>query len=49
MELGMMGKPYVFVYQCQEIKVCNQSEKAEFDKEPGKYLKKLAPPKPVNN
>jgi YHS domain-containing protein len=49
MELGMMGKPYVFVYQGQEIKVCNQSEKAEFDKDPAKYLKKLAPPKTVKN
>jgi YHS domain-containing protein len=41
MELGMMGKPCVFVYQGHEIKVCNQSEKAEFDKNPKKYLKKL--------
>lgn len=49
MELGMMGKPYVFVYQGQEIKVCNQSEKADFDKDPAKYLKKLAPPKTVKN
>jgi YHS domain-containing protein len=42
MELGMMGKPYVFVYQGQEIKVCDKSEKAEFDKDPKKYFKKLA-------
>jgi YHS domain-containing protein len=42
MEFGSMGKPYTFVYKGQEIKVCNQSEKADFDKEPDKYMKKLA-------
>jgi nitrous oxide reductase accessory protein NosL len=42
MKLGDMGKPYVFVYQGQEIKVCDKSEKADFDKDPNKYLKKLA-------
>jgi YHS domain-containing protein len=42
MELGMMGKPYVFVYQGQEIKVCDKSEQAEFDKDPKKFIKKLA-------
>jgi hypothetical protein len=43
MELGMMGsKPYVFVYKNQEIKLCDESEKATFDKSPDKYMKKLA-------
>jgi len=42
MTLGDMGKPLTFVYKGQEIKVCNESEKKEFDKDPAKYLKKLA-------
>jgi len=42
MKLGDMGKPYVFVYNGQEIKVCNESEKKDFDKNPDKYMKKLA-------
>jgi YHS domain-containing protein len=41
MKLGSMGEPYVFVYKGQEIKVCNKSEKADFDKDPDKYMKKL--------
>jgi YHS domain-containing protein len=43
MELGMMdSKPYMFVYKGQEIKLCDKSEKADFDKNPDKYMKKLA-------
>ena len=42
MKLGEMGKPYVFVYKGQEIKVCNESEKKDIDKDPDKYMKKLA-------
>jgi nitrous oxide reductase accessory protein NosL len=42
MKLADMGTPYVFVYQGQEIKVCDKSEKADFDKDPGKYMKKLS-------
>jgi nitrous oxide reductase accessory protein NosL len=42
MELGMMGKPYVFTNTDQEIKLCSKSEKADFDKDPDKYMKKLA-------
>ena len=42
MKLSDMGKPYVFVYKGQEIKVCDKPEKADFDKAPAKYLKKLA-------
>lgn len=43
MDLGMMGgKAEVFVYKGQEIKVCDKSEKAEFEKHPDKFMKKLA-------
>jgi len=42
MKLGDMGKPCVFVYKGQEIKVCNESEKKDFDKAPDKYMKRLA-------
>ena len=42
MKLGEMGGPCVFVYKGQEIKVCNKSEEADFDKAPDKYMKKLA-------
>ena len=41
MKLGEMGKPYVFVYKGQQIKVCDKSEKADFDKAPDKFMKKL--------
>jgi len=43
---GMLVKgrtdAYSFVYKGQEIKLCDQSEKEEFDKNPDKYLKKIA-------
>jgi YHS domain-containing protein len=47
---GDMGKPYVFTYQGQEVKLCCPDCKADFDKNPAKYLKKIqdaatAPPK----
>ena len=42
MKLSMMGKPVTFVYQGQQIKVCDAGEKAEFDKDPARYMKKLA-------
>jgi YHS domain-containing protein len=40
-KLGEMGKPYVFVHQGQEIKLCCKDCRKKFDKEPAKYLKKL--------
>jgi YHS domain-containing protein len=40
-KLGEMGKPYVFVYQGQEVKLCCPDCKTEFDKDPAKYLKKI--------
>ena len=42
MTLGDMGKPFVFEYKGQEFKVCDKSEKSAFDKDPDKYMKKLA-------
>jgi YHS domain-containing protein len=51
-KLGEMGKPYVFVYQGQEVKLCCPDCKKDFDKDPAKYLKKIraadknAPAKP---
>ncbi len=43
---GMLVKgrtdAYSFVYKGQEIKLCDKSEKEEFDKNPEKYLKKIA-------
>ncbi len=41
-KLGSMGKPFVFVYQGQEIKLCCDGCKSDFDKEPAKFLAKLA-------
>jgi hypothetical protein len=40
-KLGEMGKPYVFVYKDQEVKLCCAGCKKEFDKDPAKYLKKI--------
>jgi len=36
---GDMGKPYVFTYQDQEVKLCCKGCKKDFDKDPAKYLK----------
>jgi YHS domain-containing protein len=41
MSLDSMGKPYVFVYQGQEIKLCCADCKSEFLNDPNKYLKKI--------
>jgi YHS domain-containing protein len=38
-KLGEMGKPVVFVYQGQEIKLCCGGCKSAFDKDPAKYIK----------
>ena len=40
-KLGEMGKPVVFEYEGQEIKLCCKDCRDDFDKEPAKYLKKL--------
>jgi YHS domain-containing protein len=34
-----MGKPLVFMYQGQEIKLCCGGCKSAFDKDPAKYIK----------
>ena len=39
---GDMGKPYVFVHEGQEFKLCCKSCLKDFNKEPAKYVKKLA-------
>jgi YHS domain-containing protein len=40
-KLGEMGKPFVFVHEGQEIKLCCKSCQKDFKKDPAKYLKKL--------
>ena len=40
-KLGEMGKPYIFVYQGQEIKLCCSGCKKDFDKDPAKYVAKI--------
>jgi hypothetical protein len=40
--LDSMGKPYVFVHEGQEIKLCCKGCLKDFNKEPAKYLKKMA-------
>jgi len=41
-KLGDMGKPFVMEYKGQEIKLCCKNCKADFDKDPAKYMKKMA-------
>lgn len=40
-KLGEMGKPFVFTYQGQEVKLCCKSCEKDFKKDPAKYLKKI--------
>src|SRR6516225_6287630 len=37
-KLGEMGKPFVFVYKDQEVKLCCKNCKKDFDKNPEKYM-----------
>ena len=39
--LGDMGKPFVFTYEGQEIKLCCKSCQKDFKKDPAKYMKKI--------
>ena len=39
---GEMGKPYVFVHDGQEVKLCCKSCLKDFNKEPAKYMKKIS-------
>jgi len=41
-KLGSMGKPVSFVHEGQEIKLCCAECRKDFDKEPAKFLAKLA-------
>ena len=38
---GDMGKPFVFVYKGQEVKLCCKSCKEDFDKNPDKFIAKI--------
>jgi YHS domain-containing protein len=40
-KLGEMGKPFVFTYKGQEVKLCCPGCKKDFDKDPAQYLKKI--------
>ncbi len=40
-KLGEMGKPYVFDYKGQEVRLCCDHCKGKFEKDPDKYLEKL--------
>jgi len=40
-KLGEMGKPFVFTYEGQEIKLCCKSCQKDFKKDPAKYMKKI--------
>ena len=41
-KLGEMGDPYVFTYKGQEIKMCCKNCLKDFNKDPDKYIKKIA-------
>ena len=38
-KLGEMGKPFVFEYKGQEVKLCCKNCKKDFDKDPAKFIK----------
>jgi YHS domain-containing protein len=40
-KLGEMGKPFVFTYEGQEIKLCCKNCQKDFKKDPAKYVKKI--------
>lgn len=42
-ELGKMGEPFRLTYKGQEIKLCCKGCEKDFNKEPEKYLKMIAP------
>lgn len=43
-KLGSMGKPVVFIYENQEIKLCCKECRKDFDAEPKKFLDKINNP-----
>jgi len=40
-KLGEMAPPFVFTNKNQEVKLCCSMCKADFDKDPAKYIKKI--------
>jgi YHS domain-containing protein len=40
-KLGEMGKPFIFTYKNQEVKLCCGGCKKDFDKDPEKYIAKI--------
>jgi len=40
-KLGEMGKPFVFVHEGREIKLCCESCQKDFKKDPAKFIKKI--------
>jgi YHS domain-containing protein len=42
-DLNSMGRPYVFTHEGREIRLCCNSCREDFDKDPEKYLSKLKP------
>ena len=40
-KLGEMGKPCIFTYKDQEIKLCCPGCKKDFDNDPAKYVAKI--------
>lgn len=38
---GDMGKPFVFTYKGQEVKLCCSMCKSKFDKDPDKFIAKI--------
>ncbi len=41
-KLGSMGKPFIFKHEGQEVRLCCQECRKEFDTDPKKFLAKLA-------
>jgi len=39
--LDSMGKPVIFTYEGQEVKLCCNQCKKDFDKDPAKFIKKI--------
>lgn len=48
-KLGSMGKPYVFVHDGQEVKLCCKNCLKSFHADPMMYLTKIVPPPPLPN
>ena len=41
-KLGSMGTPVTFVHEGQEVKLCCKNCRPDFDKDPAKFMKKIA-------